>query len=92
MLATVIFTLFGVFGVAGALGATRELRGVMQLLAAVGDSLPPPTAPSASVFVWPSGETRPVVPLESDEELAQHDGYVTSANGAAPDRYHEEDS
>ena len=58
----------------------RELTRVSELLARVNDSLPHPPGPAVqSLFVWPDGRTLPVVPLESEAELAEAGGFVTPA-------------
>ena len=59
----------------------RELTRVSELLAKVADAIPhPPTAPTQSLFVWPDGRTLPVVPLESEAELAAAGGHVSPAH------------
>ena len=66
-----------------ACAAVREIVRVSELMARIADAIPhPPTAPVQSLFVWPNGQTLPVVPLESASALAEAGGYVTPAPAA----------
>ena len=66
-----------------ACATSRELTRVDELLARVNDSLPHPPSPAVQpLFAWPSGEFRPVVPLESPEALREAGGYCSGADDA----------
>ena len=62
-----------------AAAAVREIARLVELLARVSEAAPAPAdAPKIGEgFTWPDGSVQPVVPLESDAELAEHDGIIT---------------
>ena len=65
----------------GATGTVREIVRLTELQARVNDAIPHPPGPAAQpLFAWPDGIVRPVVPLESEAELAAAGGSVTPAH------------
>ena len=61
----------------------RSLVQIAELVAKIADAIPTRRRRRCNRYsVWPAGRTLPVVPLETDAELAEAGGYVTPAPAA----------